>query len=186
MRSSTAFAVVSQFMPLGAIAQNSTSGSSNTTGVCSQVDGAVQYNSSTTLTISALKLDGPRPTAVSDKFSLVEDNSRSWELSLRVRKQPKDDNVNQEKHNLAPYQQAMFLDTGGSNMTDIGSCHQTIQAETGAGTFQWTREVVERSLKDNGDCMTLLGYSCVQALKEKARKNAAEFPLRYELDVYCI
>lgn len=178
MYRSTALAVVTQALILGASAQNNTNDSSNSTRTCSEVGNVVKYNSSSTRTISAVKLSGPRPTAIDERFGFDADSSHSWELSLRVQKQPEQANASMGRLGPGPYQQVMFLDTGSSNMTDVGSCHQTIQAETGAGSFQWTKEVMELSYKDSGDCMTLLGNKCVKALKKKAQENAALFPLR--------
>lgn len=178
MRSSTVIAIVTQTLFLGTDAQNITGDSNNATGACSDVDNLVQYNASTTRLIPALQLSGPRPTAISEKFYLERDYSQFWELSLRVRKQPSEDNATTARPDSGLYQQAMFLDTKVSNMTNIGSCHQTIQAESDTSMFQWTREAVNRGLKDDGDCMTLLGAKCVEALKQKAKENAALFPLR--------
>ncbi|KAH7413648.1 hypothetical protein DE146DRAFT_761934 [Phaeosphaeria sp. MPI-PUGE-AT-0046c] len=168
-----ALALVTQFLVLNVNAQNNTG---NSTELCLDLEDAVKYNSSSSRTIPALRLNGDRPVDRGDTFSIEKDLSRTWELSLRVQSMA----INQARgmNNVTAYRQTMFLNTGDSNMTDIGSCHQSIQPESRMLKFQWTREVMERSLQDNGDCGSLLGDKCVEALKIRAANEAAEWPLR--------
>lgn len=150
---------------------------SNTTGTCKDIENSVRYNASTTRQIQAYNLEGQNPgTTDRSPYTLVNDSSRTWDLSLRVQGELLSNNsVQAENPN---YLQTMFFDTKDSNMTDIGTCHQTIQASVNQQGYSWKKAVLERSLKDDGDCTTLLGDECVAALKKKYIKEAANWPLR--------
>lgn len=145
---------------------------------CTRIQDEVTYNTSTTRTMQALRLEGSRPAIDESgrlaRFSIKNDTSRTWELSLRVTPGP-------YKAENTTYSHTIFLDTGDSNMTDIGSCHQTIQPEAGDWRrlrFRWTREILERSLDDNGDCTSILSAECINALKKQAADQASQWPLR--------
>jgi hypothetical protein len=54
-------------------------------------------------------------------------------------------------------------------------CHQYIQAyDDRLGGFRWKKEVLERSLTDNGDCKTMLGNECVDALVRHYKRQALD------------
>jgi hypothetical protein len=149
---------------------------------CSRLEDILKYNSSsTTRAMQAFRLNEARPTTNESgnhaRFSIENDTSQTWELSLRVRS----GRYHEDEPDSVYYMQTMFLDTGDSNVTDIGSCHQTIDTVLQWGSrwsFQWTREVLERSQEDNGDCTSILSAGCTTALKEQAADPAAQWLLR--------
>jgi hypothetical protein len=72
----------------------------------------------------------------------------------------------------------MFLDTKDSNTTDIGSCHQVMQSAVKNQGYLFSKAVLERAMSDNGDCTTMLGNECVQAIKKMISNEVANIPLR--------
>jgi hypothetical protein len=136
----------------------------------------VQYNSSTTRSIQPYFIAGQK----SDRgtFRLVNDSQVTWELSLRVQEMSPS-NISSPPGATSPnFQQTMFLDTGNSNMTDIGACHHTLQPAINGIGYQWTKDVMQRSLEDKGDCSVLLGSKCIDALRTQFRDQASQWPLR--------
>jgi hypothetical protein len=123
-----------------------------------------------------LKIEGERNASLNARYAVVEDSSRTWELSYRVQNQPTYNDTLEPVGDL--YYGTMFLDTGSSNTTDIGSCHQTLQAQIGELSYSLSKMVLERSLNDNGDCTTMLGQECVDAIKKQTTLSAAQGPLR--------
>jgi hypothetical protein len=174
MHSLTNGVFLTQLLLFIANAQNST------VGTCKDIDYALHYNASTTRQIPATSLEGHNPRDPrrpnGSPYKLVYDSSRTWDLSLRVQRERWANSSNMPEN--PRYEQAMFLDTKDSNMTDIGTCHQTIKASNNPGSYSWTKAIMERSLKDNGDCSTLLGKECVTALKKMYLGEATNWPLR--------
>jgi hypothetical protein len=149
----------------------------NTTrSTCSDLDVLLHYNASTTRQMSALSVSGSRNTVdfgssyAERRFFVDNDTSRTWTLSLRVhRTKPYRSLVDNDRS----YQQTLILDTSDSNVTQLGVCHHIAGPEGVGLGYQWTKKVLERSLKDNGDCRTMLGDKCASALIEHYRKDAA-------------
>lgn len=161
---------------LGHLFASSTNAQNNSARTCSAIDKFVQNNSSTTRSIQPYSIDGQR----SDRgtFRLVNDSQVTWELTLRVQKTPPSNITLTPGATTPNYRQTMFLDTGNSNMTDIGACHHTIQPAINGIGYQWTKDVMQRSLDDNGDCSILLGSKCIDALRTQFRDQASQWPLR--------
>lgn len=153
-----------------------TNAQNTTTSSCAAIESAVQYNSSTTRSIQPYFIAGQK----SDRgtFRLVNDSQTEWELSLRVQKMLPENNTAAPRSPSPNYQQTMFLDTGNSNMTHIGACHHTMQAAINGIGYEWTKDVMQKSLEDSGDCSVLLGQECIQALRTKFRDQASQWPLR--------
>jgi hypothetical protein len=137
---------------------------------CGTVRDYHNYNATGVYPMPALSLGPPDDT--SNARSLEADNSKSWYLSARYMKPyntPGDDGTNY-----------FWVNTGDSNNTDIGSCVDATWTYSGyplngAGTgFQFPKEVVERSVNDTGDCKTMFGEECVQALEEHYKNQAAK------------
>jgi hypothetical protein len=160
---------MAQMVIVGVNCQNSSS------KTCADIESNVQYNSSTSRKFRALKLEqGPHE----DRFAIHPDFSRSWNLSYHVQQQPVDTSYQWRPDNNY-YYGTMLLDTGDSNITSIGSCHQTLQAEVASeGYYTMSKEVLERSERDEGDCRILLGDDCVNALRDQSREEAAEWSMR--------
>jgi hypothetical protein len=158
----------------------STNAQNSTAGTCKDIEDSLRYNASTTRQIPAISLEGQNPRdprlPVGSPYKLVDDSARTWDLSLRVQQERWMNSSNMPDN--PSYLQTIFLDTKDSNMTDIGTCHQTIQASFNRLGYSWTRAVLERSLKDSGDCTALLGKKCITALKKMYLDEAANWPLR--------
>jgi hypothetical protein len=150
---------------------SSANGQNNSAATCTEIDNYAQWNSSTTRQIQALKIEGE-----TDDNAVVNDALRTWELSYRVQNLP---TYNKSFEPAGEYYYgAMFLDTGNSDMTKIGSCHQTLQAQIAGLSYSLSKSVLERSMNDNGDCTIMLGQECVDAMKKQATLEAARGPLR--------
>jgi hypothetical protein len=144
----------------------------NYNATCELLSRYSEFNASVTRGIPALTIRGSQPNpedADSSKaeFAVVNDTSRTWTLKLGVQK-------SKFTPDTTNYVQSLLLDTGDSDLTHMGSCHQTIEAyEPGRG-YRWPKELLERSLDDNGDCMTFLGSECVAALKRMSAERAVQ------------
>ncbi|KAF2008371.1 hypothetical protein BU24DRAFT_98581 [Aaosphaeria arxii CBS 175.79] len=98
--------------------------------------------------IPALKLNG---------LNMERDGDRQWELHFRT--------------SLGPSTSTYFLDTADSNMTNIGLCSGGLRLMD-RNTWQLSKGVIERSLKDNGDCKIMLGEACTEALRQHYEREA--------------
>jgi hypothetical protein len=139
-----------------------TSATSQTTSnaTCSDLDNLLRYNAFTTREIPALRING---TQESEQFFSVEnDTSQTWTLSHRMKSTP------------IPYSNdifgdsEIFLNTRDSNLTAMGSCHQIIRPQIGLSnprSYEWVRTVMQRSLRETGDCKATLGEECIASLK---------------------
>jgi hypothetical protein len=138
----------------------------DTRSTCSDLGSLLSYNASTTRDISAYSVtddeflgnnENPDPVRSSN---IEDDTSRRWKLSLRVHKS----SLPIATLYRYDYQHTVLLDTGDSNVTSMGMCHQFIHPFSTPLGFQWKKEVLQRSLEDSGDCKTMLGDGCVDAL----------------------
>lgn len=164
----TTWAFVAQLLLSGSRAQNSSA------ATCDDVKSfARPWNSSTTREIQALKVGFGKDQA----YTLTNDSEKKWELSLRVQPQLWSNETRTPED--PGYQQTLFLDTKDSNMTNIGSCHQTIQVSGGFQGYLLPKSTLERSVGDNKDCSEMLTMKCVQALKDRALNEALNFNMRY-------
>jgi hypothetical protein len=154
---------------------STSSAQNNTRPTCSDLGTLLRYNASTTRQIPAFYISGERSAAELDpnmSFAVNNDTSKNWTLSMRVHDA---DQTKAGRNQLS--KQTVLLDTMDSNVTQMGVCHNTISAG-GYDAFAWTKEVLERSLKDDGDCKTMLGEKCLHALLTHYRKDAAGNSLR--------
>jgi hypothetical protein len=60
----------------------------------------------------------------------------------------------------------------------MGACHQIIEPLANNGGWLWTKAVLQRSLKVNGDCMTMLGETCVGTLRAYYAREASMSQVR--------
>jgi hypothetical protein len=144
-----------------------------TTPTCSILGNLLKSNASITREIPAYSIskdvylgDDKFPNTM-QSFHIENDTSRRWSLSLRVHQS------RPEISTQPDYQQTLLLDTVDSNATRMGMCHQYIQAyDARQGGYRWKKEVLKRSLTDNGDCKTMLGNECVDALARHYKRQA--------------
>ncbi|KAF2826960.1 hypothetical protein CC86DRAFT_455552 [Ophiobolus disseminans] len=144
----------------------------NSSATCANLNTYIGFNSSITRQIPALAIKGSRykSSDPSSSFSVENDTSRTWSLKVGVKTYPNSGHIHD---NETSYFHTVLLDTADSNLTEMGACHQTIQAETMRGRFQMGRSILERGLSDSGDCTTMLGAECVEALKIWYKHQAA-------------
>jgi hypothetical protein len=122
-------------------AQNST---------CTWSEPFVTFNISKTVQLPALQSDG---------FSLKDDPDETWYFTLRTAyKVANMDNGT-----------SIWLNTGTSDTTGMGSCSDAPETyggdAYGRDGFEFSRDVIERSVNDKGDCKIMLGEDCVAGLK---------------------
>jgi hypothetical protein len=175
----TAYALLAHLLASNSVAQNVTQ------PTCSELGSLIRYNASTSRQIPAFSISNdvysgddnfPDPNR---SFRMENDTSRNWTLSLRVHERPPLSSDASTAN--VEYEQTLLLDTAGSNVTRMGVCHALIPAQDPARAFRWTKAVLERSLKDNGDCKTMLSEKCVDALKQHYREQAFE----HQMDKGC-
>jgi hypothetical protein len=94
---------------------------------------------------------------------IQEDSSRTWQISANL--QP----VLGEQQSPNTTQTTLWLDTGSTDTTRLGQimgmCHNVVPLQRG-GNLTWSKEVLKRSLEDNGDCTTLVSEKCISALTQ--------------------
>lgn len=75
-----------------------------------------------------------------------------------------------------------FIETGDSDTSDFGMCAEGIRVfdQGNPGMFWLSRKVIERSVNDNGDCKTMLGTECVEALKKHYQVAATQYTQKGE------
>lgn len=162
---------VAQFIISASMAQIT----SNTT--CADLSPYIGFNASITRNIPALRVNGSRLDAnmsPTSGFSIQNDTSRIWELKLGI-KPARDTNI--VDVNSTAYTQTLLLDTSDSNLTEMGVCHNTMKPHMLRTSFQLPKDVMEQSLMDKGDCTTMLGRECVEALKYWYSHQAASASL---------
>lgn len=130
------------------------------TGNCMHLDTFHHFNASITTTIPALRF--------SDPDELLVQSDESWLLTQRVNRG--------DGPGIGPWAANRFFINTNSSKTDnpdMGICTEGLRIfdTNDAGiyiwpsTFMFSRKVMERSLEDKGDCKTMLGEACVEALK---------------------
>lgn len=114
------------------------------------------YNSTKTIAIPALQING---TNIQDRNpgKLIEDPGKSWYITTRNRVEGINPNTSM---------QYFYFNTNESNTTGIGLCTLALPTEN-LGTYTFPRRVLERSIRDNGDCRTMIGDQCLAAWKRQ-------------------
>jgi hypothetical protein len=152
MRRLTILALVSHIFP-----------SLSRADVCNNVEKFNNYNATRTYSIPALRINGSR-SGDSAYYKILEDPDNMWYLTDRF-----------AGANLASGSDGLqypWLNVGDSNTTNIGMCMDTTWTHS-LGKYYFSKEVLERSVNDNGDCKTMLGEECVSALESHYKKIAA-------------
>jgi hypothetical protein len=102
-----------------------------------------------------------------EQIQIQEDTGKTWSLSAYI--QPATDS------SPIDTQATLWLDTGDSNRKQLGErmgmCHNYMPVQC-AGNFSMSKEVLERSLEDEGDCTKMLGEECKEALESYYRDQA--------------
>jgi hypothetical protein len=132
---------------------------------CDDLSGSLAHNASVvhnTTALAFLWLGGD------GDLIIREDDRTTWQISSYIG--PVYDRGYAPEHDENDTQAILWLDTGDSNMERLGRrmgfLHNYIPLQNRTnGNLSWSREVLERSQEDSGDCKTMLGEECVQALQ---------------------
>ncbi|KAF2738741.1 hypothetical protein EJ04DRAFT_560415 [Polyplosphaeria fusca] len=128
---------------------------------CSTVREFNDYNATRSYPMPALSVG--RVPEFEQLRKLDADDSEQWYLTSRFTKIGSSGNEGLTH---------VWVNTGDSNTTNIGSCVDITWTHS-LGKFTFSKEVIERSVDDNGDCKTMLGEECVNALNEHYTRIAA-------------
>jgi len=131
---------------------------------CETINDFNNYNSTHTYPIPALHINGSRP-GDPNYYKILEDLDSSWYMTGRF------SGANSvSKKNGIHYH---WLNVAESNTTNIGMCMDTTRAYA-FGEYKFSKEVLKRSVNNNGDCRTMLGEECVSALESHYRREATK------------
>jgi hypothetical protein len=136
--------------------------------VCNTVEKFNDYNATRTYPIPALRINGSR-SGDSAYYKILEDPNNTWYLTDRFAGA----SLASKRDGL----QYVWLNVGDSNTTNIGMCMDTTWTYS-LDEYLFSKEVLERSVNDNGDCKTMLGEECVSALESHYKKSAAGSMIR--------
>lgn len=133
---------------------------------CRTADDFNIYNATKSYAMPALQIN--RTEEQDEGFDgivggLIPDSEKTWYIVSRV--------ASVSRSNLEGAIPLLWLNTADSNTTDIGVCTETT-SPYGLNEYEFSREVLERSVNDNGDCRTMLGSECVDALARHYQQQA--------------
>jgi len=154
--------VLASVLGMTAYAQSS-SDSDPESLTCDDLSDGLAYNASVTHNTTALSMSWLGSELV-PLFS--EDNGINWQISSYI----------------GPYiwpgggisendtQSVLWFDVGESDIERLGNrmgfCHNVVPLQDfTSSNLTFSRQVLERAQDDNGDCKTMLGEECVQALQ---------------------
>jgi hypothetical protein len=131
---------------------------------CNTINGFNNYNATHTYPIPALYINGSR-SGDPNYYKILEDLDSSWYITGRFAGASLVSNT----HGI----QYPWLNVGDSNTTNMGMCMDATWAYS-FGEYKFSKEVLKRSVNDDGDCKTMLGEECVSALESHYRREATE------------
>ena len=138
---------------------------------CSEVDDFYTANATGTYTMPALSINHTEesdPELQGTVGGLVASSSDYWVLSPRA-------NAKSQNPLTSDLQNSpMWLNTGDSNLTDIGFCMTQSVSYGFPSEYFFSKDVMLRSADDNGDCKTMLGNECVAALQAHYQREASQ------------
>jgi hypothetical protein len=143
-------------LPLPSVAQQSNEAE------CANLTRSLAYNASVTQDMYGLNVDvlGAGPDVVINEY-----HSTTWQVTARIGPESLTGPVNSTSQNVTT---TLWFDTGDKPQERLGGtmgmCHNVITPQVG-GRWAWSKEVLERSLDDEGDCKNMLGEECVKALE---------------------
>lgn len=136
--------------------------------LCNNVRGYFDYNATKTAPITGLRLD----VGSNGHPRIVPDNAQPWNLTARL------DSTSQGSGTGSAVTD-FFIDTGNTTTANMGLC-----VESAAITFNdfylFSRKVLQRASEDKGDCKTMFGEQCVDALKRHFSRQAVEYARKGE------
>lgn len=158
----TRHSVLASVLATIAYAQSS-SGSDPESLTCDDLSDGLAYNASVTHNTTALTLT----YLGSDSEPLIrEDDGTNWQISSYIGPYT----GMGDEYGENDTQAVLWLDIGESDMERLGNrmgfCQNYVPLQNQTnGNLTWSREVLERAQDDDGDCKTMLGEECVQALQ---------------------
>jgi hypothetical protein len=157
----------SSFRPLIALVLFLPSVLTQDTPTCADLSENLAFNASSSRNMTGFQLHylGGDPMEI----LIREDDSKTWTFSSYI-------------HHAGPgimdpnsTQATLWLDTGSTDRERLGEtmgmCHSYMLVQLG-GNITMSKDVLERSLEDEGDCKKMLGEECVQALEKHYRNQA--------------
>ncbi|CAN9096236.1 unnamed protein product [Alternaria sp. RS040] len=150
-------------------AQN-TSESQSQSLTCDDLSESLAHNASIIQNTTALNLVW---LGDEERVAITEDDQTTWKISSYI---GPGYNGGMAKYNENETQAVLWLDTGDSDMERLGDlmglCHSFVPLQNRTtGELAWSREVLERAGEDDGDCKTMLGTECVEALESWYRRQ---------------
>jgi hypothetical protein len=131
---------------------------------CDYFSESLAYNASIIQNTTALNFFwlGANENAI-----IKEDDSTTWQISSYI---GPGYSGGMAEYGENDTQAVLWLDTRDSNIVRwgdlMGLCHNYVPLQNRTtGNLTWSREVLERAQDDNGDCRTMLGTECVEALE---------------------
>ncbi|KAI4655618.1 hypothetical protein J4E93_000332 [Alternaria ventricosa] len=158
----TRHSVLASVLATIAYAQSS-SDSDPETLTCDDLSDGLAYNASVTHNTTALTLSY---LGSDSDPSFSEDNGINWQISSYIGPYIWPGDGISENDTQA----VLWLDVGESDIERLGNrmgfCHNVVPLQDfTTSNLTWSRQVLERAQDDNGDCKTMLGEECVQALQ---------------------
>ncbi|RYN84597.1 hypothetical protein AA0117_g811 [Alternaria alternata] len=137
---------------------------------CDDLSESLAYNASIIQNTTALNLVW---LGDEERVAITEDDQTTWTISSYI---GPGYNGGMAKYDENETQAVLWLDTGDSNMERLGDiiglCHSFVPLQNRTtGDLTWSREVLERASEDDGDCKTMLGTECVEALESWYRRQ---------------
>ncbi|PSN74146.1 hypothetical protein BS50DRAFT_615100 [Corynespora cassiicola Philippines] len=126
---------------------------------CNNVRTYLTYNATNSSPIPALK----HQVSSDGRPGVVPDDGKSWNLTSRL--------LYGVAHN--------FIDTGDSDTSNMGLCFTSISPWNN-NFFRFSKKVLRRAATDPGDCKTMFGEQCVEALRRHFTRQALDFASKGE------
>ncbi|KAF2114475.1 hypothetical protein BDV96DRAFT_647179 [Lophiotrema nucula] len=140
-------------------------------GECRWAQDFNTYNSTRSYPMPALSLSDPSTTGPRVQ-SIVASNDSEWYL---INRYSQDTSISEG--GMTYYWLNTGDGEGNSSGEGILGCMERANTIS-LGEFEFSKKVLERSVNDNGDCKTMLGDECVEALVEKYRQVASTSMMR--------
>jgi hypothetical protein len=138
---------------------------------CTLINNWSTYNGTHNYTIPSL--------SISNTNNIIADASNPWNLIMHATESKRLPSDIAGAGDIVLVDPTVWLDTNKQIPSGIFGCFDSIDL---VGATQWVlnREVYERGVDDNGDCRTMLGTECVDALQRVYTAEAEKGAIRGE------
>ncbi|KAH7349191.1 hypothetical protein BKA66DRAFT_575983 [Pyrenochaeta sp. MPI-SDFR-AT-0127] len=135
---------------------------------CNNVRTYLTYNATKTAPITGLKHE----IGSSGQPRVIPDDEQSWNLTARLWSTTSGPGTGSAVTEF-------FIDTGKTNTANMGLCIENAPI-TFNSFFLFSEKVLRRAAQDKGDCKTMFGVQCVNALKRHFSIQAIEYARKGE------